>query len=552
LPQKNQDEIGASFEEKGDRLVVKAVAPGSPAWEAHLEPGDSIYWFAYGGSQVRGGPADWLAKLRDPTPGLECAFIFERGGVKDQATLTTNRQRPLARFFPMSNREWVLYRYYDFYYDCSTNGDRYLAWQLSGDVDTVPRFDPLERYRKRFFKPEKVEALFNDLGASPERVTLADIEPPQLAFAASPERIVDGAVRLSISARASGDRSEQRLAQVNLWVNGAVVQEWQVDDTKFLTFVDLPADQLRRGTNVLTVQAYNRAEVRRQVEARIEYDKPQAPGNLYALVIGVGDYKKSNSGLANLSAGKDAVAVGQVLAREKKLFSNANIVTLRDQNASRERILGEMSRLAKEVKPDDTFILFLAGHGASGRAINTEAGKRGASVEKIAPHTFVFCTPEFDVEKAIATGLPSEELYREMRRLNCRTMVLLDTCHSGTIVEDPIRQLTPDGVGPVILSACEPRESAAEDRVLGRQYTKDRADGLFTIALILALEREFSKADANGDQVLTAAELSDYLRRRVPALLESRIGEGQGQHPTGSLPRLEKDLPVAVANTGRR
>jgi WD40 repeat protein len=553
LPQKNQDELGASFEEKGDQLVVKAVAAGSPAWEAHLEPGDAITWFGYGGKKAEGGPAEWHATLRGPTPGLVCDFYLERGGVKNLYTMTTNRQRPLARFFPMSNREWVLYRYYDFYYDCSTNGDRYLAWQLSGEVDTPPRFDPLERYRKRFFKPEKVASLFSDLGANPERVSLTDIEPPQVAFAASPDKLAGGVVRLSISARSvAADRPEQRLSQVNLWVNGAIVQEWKdVNDTKFLLFYDLPAEQLRRGTNVLTVQAYNRAEVRHQAEARVEYTKPEAPGNLYALVIGIGNYQKSNSGLSDLSAGKDALAVGDVLGKQKKLFSNVNVVTLRDEKASRDRILGEMSRLAKEVKPDDTFILFLAGHGASGREINTEATKRvesgksrGATV-KIAPHLFVFCTPEFDIEKALASGLPSEELYREVRRLNCRTLVLLDACHSGTIVEDPVRQLTPEGVGPVILSACEPREPAAEDRTLGRIYTQDRADGLFTIALILALEREFPRADANGDRVLTAAELNDYLRRRVPALLKNRVGEGQGQHPTGSLPRLEKDLPVA-------
>src|SRR5262249_23555173 len=157
----------------------------------------------------------------------------------------------------------------------------------------------------------------------------------------------------------------------------------------------------------------------------------------------------------------------------------------------------------------------------------------------------VFCTHDFALEKPLVTGLPSEELYRQVRKLNCRTLVLLDACHSGTIIEDPVRQLTPEGVGPVILSACEPREPAAEDRVLGLQYAQGRADGLFTIALLLALEREFPKADGNGDRVLTAAELSDYLRRRVPALLKTRAGEGQGQHPTGSLPRMEKELPVS-------
>ena len=568
LPQKNQDELGASFEAKGNHMVVTAVAAGSPAWEAHLQPGDEVTKFASNGTWIKGGPDQWLPIVQDPTPGHECAFLFDRGGAPF-ATLTTVRQRPLARFFPMNNREWVLWRFYDFYYDCSTNGDRYIAWQLSGDVDSTPRFDPLERYRKLFFKPEKVADLFTDLSSSPDRVNLIDIEAPRLAFAASPEKLSGGSVRLSISARPAGERPEQRLKQVNLWVNGAVIQEWILDNPKesnFLTFYDLPVVYLRRGINVLTVQAYNQAEVRRQVETRVEYVKPEAPGNLYALVVGVGDYTKSNNALKsrasgqelreatvtkdvlpNLSAGKDALAVEQLLYEQKKLFATTKVVTLRDQDASRDRILDEMIRLTKIVRPDDTFVLFLGGHGASGQVINTIASTRAVKLEKkIAPHLFVFCTQDFAIDKPLATGLPSEDLYREVRRLNCRTMVLLDACHSGTIIEDPVRQLTPEGVGPVILSACEPREAAAEDKTLGRQYTRERADGIFTIALILAFEREFTRADANHDHVLTAAELNDYLRRRVPGLLKARTGDDQGQHPTGSLPALEKNLPVAA------
>jgi hypothetical protein len=78
------------------------------------------------------------------------------------------------------------------------------------------------------------------------------------------------------------------------------------------------------------------------------------------------------------------------------------------------------------------------------------------------------------------------------------------------------------------------------------QYTRGRADGLFTIALILALEREFPRADADHNRILSAAELSDYLQKRVPGLVRTRTGDSPGQHPTVSLPELEKNLPVAA------
>jgi hypothetical protein len=251
--------------------------------------------------------------------------------------------------------------------------------------------------------------------------------------------------------------------------------------------------------------------------------------------------------LPDLSAGRDALAVQRLLARQKKLFAATNVVSLVDENATRDRILEEIARVARQVRPDDTFVLFLGGHGASGQVINGLANSRAVKLEKqISPHLFVFCTHDFALDKPLATGLPSEDLYREVRRLNCRTVVLLDACHSGTIIEDPVRQLTPDGVGPVILSASGPRESAVEDKILGEQYTKGDANGVFTIALILALEREFKRADANHDRVLTAAELYDYLQGRVAGLLKSGSGNAEGQHPTGSLPKMERELPVAA------
>jgi WD40 repeat protein len=564
-PQQHQDELGADFEVKGKRLVVKNVAAGSPAWEAHLQAGDEVTAFASNGPPwIKGGPEKWLPILKAPPPGLECAFHFDRAAAPF-ATLTTVRQRPLARFFPMGDREWVLWRYYDFYYDCSTNGDRFVAWQLSGDIDKTPRFDPLERYRKRFFKPEKVASLFADVADTPERVSLLDIEAPRLTFVANPEKVSGGEVQLSISARPAGNLPEQQVKQVTLWVNGAVAREWMVKPTDevFRDTLGLPADQLRRGKNILTVQAYNRAEIRRETEVVIECDRPPTKPNLFALVVGVGKYERGGSAggdplasgdrtaklqvLKNLSANKDARAVERMLAAQKQLFAKTEVIPLVDDDATRERILEETARIAKAVRPDDTFVLFLGGHGASGQVINGLANSRDVKLPKpISPHLFVFCTHDFALDKPLITGLPSEDLYREIRRLNCRSVVLIDACHSGTIVEDPVRQLSPDGVGPVILSAAGPREAAVEDHVLGDQYTQGRANGLFTIALLLAVEREFRIADANHDRVLTASELFDFLQGRVAELLKAGGAGDEGQHPTGSLPKLEKEMPVAA------
>ena len=36
--------------------------------------------------------------------------------------------RPQARLFPTAGHDWVLYKYADYFYASSTNGDAYLGW----------------------------------------------------------------------------------------------------------------------------------------------------------------------------------------------------------------------------------------------------------------------------------------------------------------------------------------------------------------------------------------------------------------------------------------
>src|SRR5262249_47043577 len=151
--------------------------------------------------------------------------------------------------------------------------------------------------------------------------------------------------------------------------------------------------------------------------------------------LATGDRTAKLQVLKNLSANKDARAIERMLAAQKQLFAKTEVIPLVDDDATRERILEETARIAKAVRPADTFGLFLGGHGAWGRVINGLATSRDVKLSRpISPPLFVFCTHDFALDKPLITGLPSEDLYREIRRLNCRSVVLIDACHSGTIV----------------------------------------------------------------------------------------------------------------------
>ena len=104
---------------------------------------------------------------------------------------------------------------------------------------------------------------------------------------------------------------------------------------------------------------------------------------------------------------------------------------------------------------------------------------------------------------------------------------------------DPIRELIPDGVGPVILQACQADQSA-----LGHPLIDLRGSGLFLVALAMTLDEEFEQADLNHDKKLVPEELRDSLISLVPKLVDrlrkvGNIAAREVQTPVAFIPRLE-------------
>lgn len=233
---KDLGEMGASFEARGGKLVVTAVAPGSPAWEPlnpldgtdrdrnRLSKGDVIDFlqigndrFAYTSdrptyeTELASGrfsritdrptsdPKQALAKLRAVKPAQEYLMFKQVKGEAGKAEvvykLTTVRQRPLWRFFATRSavgNDWVIWRPRDFYYDTSAFGDRYVGWHVnSRDLNQTPAFHPLETYRGTDHVPQKgapsglhrPDKIWPTLWATippVDKVNFTEMEPPKV------------------------------------------------------------------------------------------------------------------------------------------------------------------------------------------------------------------------------------------------------------------------------------------------------------------------------------------------------------------------------------
>ena len=117
------------------------------------------------------------------------------GGGKLFEQKTDLRDRPLWRFFPSRDGEWVLWRWQDFHYDTSTRGDYRIGWhrnnwqrtaadKLEFNVKGTPWFYKAEQFRHSYHDPEKVtETLMNWRRTGQAKSTFADIEPPDVELA---------------------------------------------------------------------------------------------------------------------------------------------------------------------------------------------------------------------------------------------------------------------------------------------------------------------------------------------------------------------------------
>jgi len=150
----------------------------------------------------------------------------------------------------------------------------------------------------------------------------------------------------------------------------------------------------------------------------------------------------------------------------------------------------------------------------------------------------------------MSTGLDGDEIFHAVRKLPARKIVLLDACHSGSKV-NPVRKLAPAGMGPVVISACEPHQSARESPAASMFHGfGGRVRGVFSISLLLALDKKFAQAaqgsdpEPPADGLLRATKLVDFLRVTVPDMAAAADASA-AQNPVAFVPESE-NLPVAA------
>lgn len=260
----------------------------------------------------------------------------------------------------------------------------------------------------------------------------------------------------------------------------------------------------------------------------------------WALVIGVDKYQDANlSSLAG--AANDARALAGALTRYAG-FSERQITLLTtDETPARQptrtNILSGLHDLAANAPKDGLLLVFFAGHG----------------IARDDSHAYLL-PPEAPLSNDVTllddTAINVDKMREYIRATGVRqVMIILDACRN-----DPVRAR---GGAPNLLTEAESYARAFRFDVRNREveafvtiYASARGQrayedgvrrhGYFTMALVEGM----SGAAKNDRGEVTLAALVDYVQRRVPELVGSRLKQRPWKESAGF---LENELVVSVA-----
>ncbi|HEY0510624.1 MAG TPA: caspase family protein [Thermoanaerobaculia bacterium] len=335
---------------------------------------------------------------------------------------------------------------------------------------------------------------------------------------------------VSLRVHWSGEEGAERTFSVGSWSGGAGGKGGKAADAGLPT---LEGDvDLKLGQNRLDVEVMHGYTTLSRSTYRIYRRAPSAPtavvGEKWAVVIGISDYQAG--GLNLRYADRDAEAIRDILIG-KGGFRPDRVRFLSNQHATYQEIRTALFSFLAATQPEDMVLIFLAGHGVQ---------------DATNPDNYFFLAHDSAVGNLGGTAIPMWDLGNVMDYTirAQRILVFADTCHSGAVLDrggandgknlnffNKYLEVLARKKGRLVLTASQAHESSLE--------TAKLAHGVFTHSILLGLG---GAADDNpADGVVTAGELVDYVRAKVP---EETGGE---QHPSYSEQGFDLNLPLAYA-----
>jgi uncharacterized caspase-like protein len=456
----SQPEFGVRVVRLSDGAIVASTKPDlSPDAMAPLTGGGFLL-ATEDGRLLRwnGGEPVELARLTSgvshivPLETKKLVAVASADGVNHLLDLDSGGERMILLLD--GKDQWALVAP-DGRFDASDFGAKGLGWSVDGATL------PFEDFADDLATPGLSEELITGKYET-TTVKLAQKERrlPALAVSAQPaQQGTRAKVTLTLHASAGVEIRNPRLKR-----NGVMVKEWEGtykdgaalgDEVDLVTGID----------NVFTAYAYNQDNVKSEDAKATLHDtgKPIRPGELWVIAVGINEYENpifnlhyavNDARLAawSLAVQRQSVAEagkiatehpmrgyeGKTILNDAKHFIDmhpsmgpAHVKLLLNLDATRAGILGAIRDYAAKARPEDTFVVFFAGHGVA-------VDKRYYML----PHDLSFSGNPSELSAAPASALLQSaisdvDLRQALSTEQASTAaLLLDACQSGALTGD--------------------------------------------------------------------------------------------------------------------
>jgi WD40 repeat protein len=268
------------------------------------------------------------------------------------------------------------------------------------------------------------------------------------------------------------------------------------------------------GENRIEVIAYEGRNLLASLPAQttIVYDGPadKVKPKLFVLAIGINKYVDKGGQDGKFPPLDGSVPDAKAFSAEMEKagagqYESVRVTLALDENATLNKLNEAVAKIASEISPRDSFVLYAAAHGYS----------LGGNYYMIPQDYQGGGNPDALKTRAVSQERIQEWLAKRIKAK--RAIILLDTCESGALTggytksrtEGPVAEAAVgrlhEATGRPVVTAASPGKSA---------YENYKGHGVFTYALIEALH----KGDTNNNGKIEVSELAAHVERRVPEL----------------------------------
>ena len=456
-------------------------------------------------------------------------------GSADQTFRLWNTEtRELIASFFVTATDWIIWTPQG-YYLSSPDGDRLIGWHVNQGRNSEARFIRARQMKRHLHSPEIVRRaiILGDAAAAARELRGRDDELQEILERKPMDydiRVVDDGpgqndtIKLEITVSDPDQTAPERFS---IFVN-----ERMVADVTNRGFVN-DGDNLRQileipvsgGANEILVSGLDEQGflVERGAFTLVEDTQPEPRGKLYVAVIGVQDFPHLTDACdgksCNLSypVADAAEFLRQISEKTAPMFEEMEVLALASNRALEDNtrwratfddlaggtvlepdartIEAELIDFLDLPGPDDTVILFAAGHG-----INI-----GEDYYLMASDTRKQSSDRWKRSSLVDW----RRIQEAMDRAVGRRIMVLDTCHAENAYNPRLEKDAADS-RIVVLSATAANNTAAEVSQLGH--------GVFTYALLQGLRGE-AATDPSGVRLFA---LADYVSREVMRLTRDR------------------------------